>query len=75
MPDYNFPLYRLVRSFLHPFLPIPRFIPVTHFLDQLLHKIIFVRFMGCVEKVIVSTANCVSLFCGSPRFRDGYLDL
>jgi len=75
MPDYNFPLYRLFWSFLHPFLPNPRSIPLKHSLDQLLHEIIFVCFMGCVEQVIVSTANCVSRFFGSPRFRDRYLDL
>lgn len=60
MPDYNFPLYRLFRSFLHPFLPNPRPIPPKHSLDQLLHEIIFVCFMGCVEKAIKSTAVCLS---------------
>jgi hypothetical protein len=26
--------------------------------------------MGCVEKTVVGPANFVSLFCGSPKFRD-----
>ena len=69
MPSYSFPLCRLFQvsstssSTLRPN-------PLKHSVDQLLHEIIFVRFMGCVEKAIVCTANCVSLFCVSPRFRD-----